>query len=263
MSRPRSARPSLDELRRIAQPESVVTRASGEHWAGALYQRHVSIRCTRLLANTRVTPNGLTWLMLLLGLGAAAVVAIPHLWAAIVAMALIQIQGTVDCMDGELARWRQRTGPAGIYIDRIGHYVTDGGLAIGVGVHADGGYGSIAGWTALGLAAGFLVLISKAETDLVHVARAQSGLERVTDTAANAASHQTVVRRLRSFASALPFNRLLLATELTLVATALAVVDAARGGLTAFRVLDGALLVIAGVVVVGHLLATVTSNRLR
>jgi phosphatidylglycerophosphate synthase len=257
------SRPTLDELRAVAQPPSVVSRASGEHWAGTLYQRHVSIRVTRLLVNTRVTPNGLTWLMLLLGIAAAAVMAIPHLWAPLVAMLLIQVQGTVDCMDGELARWRRQTGPVGIYIDRIGHYVTDGGLAIGVGVHADGGYGSVGGWTALGLATGFLVLLSKAETDLVHVARAQSGRERIADTAENATPQQSLVRRLRSFAGALPFNRLLLATELTLVAVIVAVVDASRGGLTAFRILDGTLLAIAGVVVVGHLLATVTSNRLR
>jgi phosphatidylglycerophosphate synthase len=256
-------RPTLAELRRVAQPEAVVNRASGEHWAGTLYQRHVSIRCTRLIANTTITPNSLTWLMLLLGIGAAAVLAIPHWWAAIVAMVMIQVQGTVDCMDGELARWRQQTGPVGIYVDRIGHYVTDGCLAIAVGIHADGGYRSIAGWTTLGLTTGFLVLISKAETDLVHVARVQSGRERIADTAANAAPQQSLVRRLRSVAASFPFNRLLLATELTLVSVVLAIVDAGRGGLTAFRVFDVTLLVVAGIVVVGHLLATVTSNRLR
>ncbi|MBV9484635.1 MAG: CDP-alcohol phosphatidyltransferase family protein [Frankiaceae bacterium] len=258
-----SARPSLEELRRVSQPDSVMKRASGEHWAGSLYQRHLSIRMTRLIANSRVTPNGLTWFMLLLGIGAAAVLAIPTLWAVVVAMLMIQLQGTVDCMDGELARWRRQTGPIGIYVNRIGHYVTDGGLAVAVGVHADGGYRSIGGWTTIGLATGFLVLLSKSETDLVHVARAQAGRDRIADTTENAASHQSLVRRLRSFAATLPFNRLLLATELTLVAVIVAAVDQIRGGLTAFRVLDGTLLAIAGLVVVGHLLATVTSNRLR
>jgi hypothetical protein len=41
------------------------------------------------------------------------------------------------------------------------------------------------------------------------------------------------------------------------------VIDAIRGDLSATRVLDVALLVIAGIVVVGHLLATITSDRLR
>jgi phosphatidylglycerophosphate synthase len=238
-------------------------RVSGEHWAGKLYQRHISIYITRALVPTRVTADAVTWTMLVCGIGAALVLTLPHLWAAVVAFGLIQVQGTLDCVDGELARWRQRTGPVGIYVDRIGHYVTDGGLAVAVGVHADGGLGSIDGWTTVGLAAGFLILLSKAETDLVHVARVQSGRDRVADTAENAASRQSLVRRLRSLAGNLPFNRALLAMEMTGLAVIAAIVDGVHGGLTATRVLDVALLVIAGIVVIGHLLATVTSDRLR
>lgn len=258
-----TARPTLDELRAVAQPKSVVARTSGEHWIGRLYMRHLSIRLTRLLVPTRVSPDGLTWVMIACGVGAAVVMTAPHVWSAVVAIMLIQLQALTDCMDGELARWRQRTGPVGIYLDRIGHYVTDAGLAVAVGVHADGGLGSIDGWTTVGLAAGFLSLLTKAETDLVHVARAQSGHERIADTAEAAASHRSLVRRLRSMAAALPFNRALLAMELCGLALVASVVDAARGDLSATRVLDVALLVIAGIVVVGHLLATITSDRLR
>jgi phosphatidylglycerophosphate synthase len=256
-------RPSVAELRAVAQPESTVGRASGEHWAGRLYMRHVSIYCTRALVNTRVTPDGLTWLMVAVGVAAAVILTVPHLWAAVVALALIQIQGLVDCMDGELARWRRRTGPVGIYLDRIGHYVTDAGLAVAVGVHADGGLGSIDGWTTLGLATGFLVLIIKAETDLVHTSRALSGMAPTVDTAGVAVPHVGLVRRLRRLAGTLPINRALLAMELTGLAVVAGVIDAARGGLEAYQVLSVVLLVIAGIVVVGHLLAIVTSDRLR
>jgi phosphatidylglycerophosphate synthase len=256
-------RPSLEELRAVAQPDSVLGRVSGEHWAGTLYQRHLSIRLTRWLAPTRVSPDGLTWTMLLLGLGAAAVLTVPRWWAAVLTLLLIQAQGVIDCMDGELARWRRRTGPRGIYIDRIGHYVTDGGLAIAVGVRASGGFGHDTGWVTIGLVTGVLVLLTKAETDLVHVARVQAGRERAVDTAATATSHQPLLRRMRSLAGALPFNRILLALELSTLATVAAVVDAARGGATSVRVLDVLLLVVAAIVVVGHLLATVTSDRMR
>jgi hypothetical protein len=95
------------------------------------------------------------------------------------------------------------------------------------------------------------------------VARVQSGRDRVMDTAESAVSQQSALRRLRAMAGALPFNRVLLAIEMTCLALVAAIVDAARGGLSAFRVLDVGLLVVACVVVVGHLLATVTSNRLR
>jgi len=256
-------RPSVDEIRRVAQPPTVVGRTSGEHWAGRLYMRHASIHLTRLLVNTRVTPNLLTWSLVGIGIGAAVVMTVPHLWAAAVAVVLIQLQGLVDCMDGELARWRRQFAPVGIYADRIAHYVTDAGLAVAVGVRADGGFGSMNGWTMVGLCAGFVVLVTKAETDLVHTARALSGREPAHDTAAVAQSHASLVRRLRRFAGNLPFNRALLAMELTFLAFACAAVDAGRGGLSATRVLDVALLVIAGIVVVGHLLAIVTSDRLR
>jgi hypothetical protein len=51
--------------------------------------------------------------------------------------------------------------------------------------------------------------------------------------------------------------------ELTALALVASIVDASRGGLAAVRVLDVALLVIAGIVVIGHLLSIVTSDRLR
>jgi phosphatidylglycerophosphate synthase len=256
-------RPPLAELRAVAQPETVVGRVSGEHWAGRLYQRKISIHITRSLAPTRVTPNGITWTMLVTGPLAALAMSVPHLWGPIVAFALIQVQGTLDCVDGELARWRDQRAASGVYLDRIGHYVTDGLLAVGVGVHADGGLGHLGSWTTVGLAAGFLVLLTKAETDLVHVARAQSGLPRVADTAEVARPRAGVLRQLRRFAGTMPFNRALLALEMTVLAVAAASVDVGRGGLGATRVLSIGLLAIAGLVVAGHLLATLASDRLR
>ena len=60
----KTARPSIAELRAVSQPESTVGRVSGEHWAGKLYQRHVSIYLTRALVSTPVSANAVTWSML-------------------------------------------------------------------------------------------------------------------------------------------------------------------------------------------------------
>jgi phosphatidylglycerophosphate synthase len=256
-------RPSIAELRAVAQPDTVVGRVSGEHWAGRLYQRKVSTHITRLLAPTRVTPNAITWTMLLTGPGAALAMTVPHLWGPLVAFAVIQVQGTLDCVDGELARWRDQRGASGVYLDRIGHYVPDGCLVVGVGVHADGGLRHIAGWTTVGLIAGFLFLLTKAETDLVHVARVQSGLTPIGDTADVARPRAGLLRQLRRLAATLPFNRALLALEMTVLAVVAASADAGRGGLGATRVLTVVLAAIAGLVVVGHLLATLASDRVR
>jgi phosphatidylglycerophosphate synthase len=259
-----SSRPSLAELRAVAQPRDVLGRVSGEHWAGRLYMRHVSVHLTRAVAPVRwVTPNGLTWAMLLCGLGAAAVLTVPRWWTALIAFLLVQLQELLDCSDGELARWRQRFGASGIYLDRIGHYVTDAGLAIAVGVHADGGFGSVDGWTSVGLATGVLVLLTKAETDLVHMARAATGLPPAADDAATAAPRQSLLRRLRRMAMRVPFNRALLAIELTTLALAAAIADAAAETGRFMQGLSMGLLAIAGIVVVAHLLSVLTSGRLR
>ncbi|HVV75567.1 MAG TPA: CDP-alcohol phosphatidyltransferase family protein [Mycobacteriales bacterium] len=256
-------RPTIAELRAVAQPDSVVGRVSGEHWAGRLYQRRISIYITRALVPTRITPNAVTWTMLVTGPLAALAIAVPHLWGPLVAVAVIQVQGTLDCVDGELARWRNQRGASGVYLDRIGHYVTDGLLAVGVGVHAAGGLSHTGGWTALGLATGFLVLLTKAETDLVHVARVQSGLPPIADTVEVARPRAGLLRRLRRLAATLPFNRALLALEMTVLAAVAAAVDAGRGCLGDTRVLTVVLIVIAGLVVIGHLLSTLASDRVR
>jgi phosphatidylglycerophosphate synthase len=256
-------RPSLAELRAVAQPPTVLGRVSGEHWAGALYMRRLSIRLTRALIPTSVTPDLLTWSMIPLGLAAAALLALPHWWSALVAVVVVQVQLLVDCSDGELARWRSSTGPTGIYVDRLAHYVTDAGLVVAVGVHADGGFRSIAGWTTVGLLAGLLALLSKAETDLVHAARAVSGLPPVRDDGATAVPQRSLLRRLRRIATTLPVNRALLAIELSTLAFAASIADTATGTLDATRALTVALTAVAGYVVVGHLASIVSSGRLR
>lgn len=263
MTTPPAARPSIAELRAVAQPDTVVGRASAEHWAGRLYMRHLSIYLTRLLVPTRVTPDAVTWMLIVSGIGAALVLTIPHWWAAVIAALLVQLQGYLDCVDGELARWHGKTGPLGIYLDRIAHYVTDAGLVAAVGVHADGGLAHTGGWTTLGLAAAFLVLISKSETDLVHTSRALSGRPPTVDSVSVAVPHAGLVRRLRRIARTVPFNRALLAMELTFLALVASVIDAGGNDLSATRVLDGALLVVAGIVVVGHLASIITSDRMR
>jgi phosphatidylglycerophosphate synthase len=191
------------------------------------------------------------------------VLTVPHWWSAVVAMLLIQLQLLIDCSDGELARWRRRTGPSGIYIDRLGHYVTDAGLAIAVGVHADGGLSVLGHWTMLGLLTGVIVLLTKAETDLVQAARASAGLPPAADDVVTATPQVSLVRRLRRAVARFPFNRALLAFEMTVLATVAAAAGAIAGTDLAMRALAVTLLVVACIVVVAHLLSVLTSGRLR
>jgi phosphatidylglycerophosphate synthase len=260
----RSSRPSAAELRAATQPPSLFERNSGEHWAGRLYMRRLSPYATRLmLLRTPLTPNAVTWLMIVAGLAAAGVLTLPGVLPAVGALLLIQLQLLFDCSDGELARWLERRSPVGVYLDRLGHYLTETALPIALGVRADGGWDSIGSWTTLGLVVAVLQLLVKAETALVHVARLESGLGKVEDTVAVAAPRGGLLRAARSMLGHLPFYRAFVAVEATLLALAAAVVDALDGSLDGSRTLVAALVAVGVVTVAGHLAAILTSKRLR
>jgi phosphatidylglycerophosphate synthase len=255
--------PSIAELRAATQPESIFARNSGEHWAGRLYMRRLSPYLTRQLLRTGISPNGVTWLMIWSGLAAAAALSGPGLAWAVVAVLLIQAQLLLDCSDGEVARWVQHKSPVGVYLDRIGHWLTEAALPIALGVRADGGWDELGTYTALGLVIAVLVLLIKGESALVTVARAESGLPPAGDTRAVAAPRASGLRRLRRAAGMLPFYRAFVAMEATLLALAAAIVDTVSGDLDGSRTLVVALVVVAAITAIGHLLAILTSDRLR
>jgi phosphatidylglycerophosphate synthase len=203
----RTSRPTVAELRAATQPPSIFERNSGEHWAGKLYIRRFSPYLTRVLLRTPLTPNGVTWLMILDGVAAAAVLTLPGVLPAIGAFVLIQLQILLDCSDGEMARWLDRKSPVGIYLDRIGHWVTETALPIALGIRADGGWDSIGGWTTLGCLAAILQLLIKGEGALVTVARAESGKPVAVDSATVAAPRAGGLRSLRRAFSFAPFFR--------------------------------------------------------
>ncbi|HVL95649.1 MAG TPA: CDP-alcohol phosphatidyltransferase family protein [Solirubrobacteraceae bacterium] len=252
----RSPAPSIAELRAVAQPPSIFARNSGEHWAGRLYVRRISIHLTRRLIPTRVTPNAVTWSMIVVGLLAAVALALPGIWTAVAAVLLIQLQILFDCSDGELARWRGQSSPLGIYLDRIAHYVTETAFPIALGIRADGGFGEIGHYTTLGLVAAVLALFVRTQSALVAVARIESGRGAAADTAEVAAPRPGLLRRARRALAFFPFFRVFVAIEATLVALAAELLDAVD-------VLVVALVPIAAVTAAGRLVAIVTSERLR
>jgi phosphatidylglycerophosphate synthase len=245
------------------QPPGLLVRNSGEHWAGRLYIRRASPYLTRALLRTPLTPNGVTWLMIAAGVAAALAFTLPGSWGAVLAFALIQLQILLDCSDGELARWQDKRSPVGVYLDRIGHFVTEAALPIGLGIRADGGWADIGPWTSWGLLVAVLVLMVKSETALMHVARAESGRPPVEDSEQVAAPRATGLRRLRRALGFLPFFRAFVAMELTVLALVAAVVDLAQDDHDATRVLVAARVPLVAITAAGHLLGILASDRLR
>ena len=257
------ALPSVAEVRAKGQPPGLLDRNSGEHWAGRLYIRRLSPYVTRELLRTPATPNFVTWLMILCGIGAGAALSVPGLWTALLAFLLIQLQILFDCSDGELARWKGVSSAAGVYLDRLGHFLTGAALPIGLGVRADGGWDSLGGYTSLGLLIALLVVLLWSQSALVHVARAEAGKPAVEDRADVAAPRASGLARLRRMAGLLPFFRAFVAMETTLLALAAAVADEAAGELVGARALVIAMVPLAAITFSGRLVAILASSRLR
>jgi phosphatidylglycerophosphate synthase len=250
------SRPSLAQLRPVCQPGTVLARRNAEHWVALLYIRRLSLRLTRLLAPTRVTPNQVTVVMMLVGLAATGLLAVDGLIGALTCAVGIQVYLLLDCTDGELARWRRSTSARGVYLDRLSHYVVEAALFTMFGLRVGGSINSA--WLSVGLATALLVVISKVETDLVA---ATVGPDEVRDDGGAATPSNRLLRIARTAAYPLKLHRTTGAVEasLLIVAAALAVT---AGWSQAEAALAIYFLLIAAIVAVGHVLSIVSSRRL-
>src|SRR5690606_7037245 len=130
------SRPSVAELRPVVHPPGVKDRRSGEHWMGRLYMREVSLRVDRYLVNTRVTPNQLTYLMTVFGVLAAPALLVPGIAGAVLGVVMVQLYLLLDCVDGEGARWKKQYSLGGVYLDRVGAYLCDAAVLVGLRLRA-------------------------------------------------------------------------------------------------------------------------------
>jgi len=258
-------RPTLDELRTVVQPESTMSRRNAEHWLARLFLRDVSLRVTRLLIRTPVTANQLTGLMIVVGLVAAVPAGLSGFWTALAAFVLVQVYFLLDLCDGEVARWRRATSVTGVYLDRVGHYLVEAALLCAYGVRAAGQEWNM--WSTLGVLTALCAILIKAETDLVDVSRARSGMAVVKDAAEGDAADVTVpvhggIARARKVASVLRIHTLTGALESSFLLLIAAGIDWGTGGLVGSRVLVSFLLAVSATMVVLHLASILLSRRL-
>jgi hypothetical protein len=230
--------------------------------------RSISPYFTWLFVRIGFSPNQLTYTMIICGvLGGAAVAVsaggtIGLIWA-IVGAVLIQAYLLLDCSDGEVARFRKRTSVTGVYLDRIGHYMSEVALLAGLGVRAQGAWQN-GGYVELGLLAALGAALIKAETDNVVVARAKSGLPADPETGDRALRPESTGLALaREAVSLLKLHRIIGAVELSLLIVAAAVIDKLTDGLTATRVLAIAVAAVAVLQTGLHFVSIVASRRLK
>lgn len=226
--------------------------------------RELSLRVDRYLVNTRVTPNQLTYLMTVAGVLAAPALLVPGIPGALLGVLMVQLYLLLDCVDGELARWKQQFSLGGVYLDRVGAYLCDAAVLVGFGLRAADLWGS--GridwlWAFLGTLAGLGAILIKAETDLVGVARHQVGLPPVKEAASEPRSSGMALARRA--AGALKFHRLILCVEASLVILVAAVLDSVRDDLFFSRLAVAVLAGIALLQTLLHLVSVLASSRLK
>lgn len=260
---PVGRRPSLAELRAVAQPQSTLGRRNAEHWLGRLLLRRWSLYVTALLIRTPVTANQLTGLMIVVGLAAAVPASRPGLMSAVVTVVLVLLYFVLDMCDGEVARWRAQTSVTGVYLDRVGHYLVEAALLAAYGFRAAGGVPpaeNLGGWTTLGVATALAAVLIKAESDLVDVARVRSGRPAHQDDAAEL--RHAGLGRLRRVAGALKIHQINGALESSALLLVAAVVDQAAGSLVGSQTLVVVLATVSGLMVLAHLVSILLSRRL-
>lgn len=104
---------TIDDVKAVRKPR--------DSWWTVFLVDPLACRLTLLFANrTRVTPNGVTRLSILLGFASAACFGVRELVAG---AALFYLSFVVDCVDGKLARLKGGGTPFGLWLDYVGDRV--------------------------------------------------------------------------------------------------------------------------------------------
>ncbi len=120
-------------------------RGPFEGFVDTYFNRKVSALLSRLFLVLRLSPNAVTWLSIVIGLGAAAAFALGSYAAGLIGALLFQLSAIVDCCDGEVARLTFSESKSGEQLDLIGDNVVH--MAIFAGI-AWGLFSSATGETA-------------------------------------------------------------------------------------------------------------------
>lgn len=112
---------SIQNLREITQKEKLENRE--RPWGYRLFQRGPSIFLTWLLVRTPLTPNTITLLSILSGLGGAYLLLCPAWYIKLLAIFFFYLHLVLDRVDGEVARYKKIFSLKGIYLDELNHYI--------------------------------------------------------------------------------------------------------------------------------------------
>lgn len=114
------------ELRKICQ--SVPSASSS--WYVINVQRRLSIYITWLLLHTPISANQVTVLFIIIGLIGALFLTFGTKWYFVSGAFLLLLYGILDCVDGEIARYRKTESSTGIFLELMGHNIVDSSVFV-------------------------------------------------------------------------------------------------------------------------------------
>lgn len=129
----------IKQMREAAQPEvkkvGVIKVWQTDHWFGAYIVRHFSIYVTWLFVKIGISANFATFLMTLSGLIGVSL-CVPHiLWLNILGVGMLIFAYVLDCVDGEIARWTEKSSVKGLYLELVNHVLCNAPPFMLCGLH--------------------------------------------------------------------------------------------------------------------------------
>ncbi len=117
------------------QRERLLTRGgmASDSFMDRWVSRHISRQFTRLLIDTPVTPNQITWMHLVAGVGSAWFFYQGTYVLGMIGAVLLMISAWLDNTDGEVARLRFQQSRFGMILDIIGDNVVHWAVFLGIG----------------------------------------------------------------------------------------------------------------------------------
>jgi hypothetical protein len=121
---------TLDELKKICFKPNEREKPSYArfitHW--------FSILVVKLIGNTRITPNQITFLSILVGLAATVFFLLGNPVSLLIGALLLEIFYIFDAVDGQLARYKGLSSVTGAYFDYISNHIIHPLIFFGIGI---------------------------------------------------------------------------------------------------------------------------------
>lgn len=154
--------------------------------------------------------------MILTGISISLSLQIPGFIGLVIAFLLSQLQMLWDCCDGEIARWRETQSPKGVFLDRVGHYLTESFIPIALAWRITEGNSDYE-LLFIGALISIFVLLNKGFNDAVHVARAYAALPKLADSKSIGEPKSLIIKMARAPFRVFAVQRLFHSVEMSIL----------------------------------------------